>query len=203
VYRDDAGDLNRIRDLLAFYPEPVWMCMLACQWRRVAQEEAFVGRAAEVGDDLGSRLVTARLAWELMRQWFLVHRTYWPYTKWFGSAFHRLPDSTGLSSSLEEAVAAADYPSRETALVAAYATMARRHNDLSVTPPVERSARTYYGRPYRVIMADRFAEACLARVDDPLLRQLPLVGSVDQVADSTDLLSDPSCYRGLAQLYDR
>jgi hypothetical protein len=174
VYHDDAGDLSRIRDLLAFYPEPVWLWMLACQWRRVAQEEAFVGRAAEVGDDLGSRLVTARLARELMRMWFLMHRAYWPYTKWFGSAFHRLPDSTRLSPSLEAAVAAADYPSRETALVAAYETVASRHSALSVTSLVDPAARAYYGRPYRVIMADRFVEACLARVDDPLLHRLPL-----------------------------
>jgi hypothetical protein len=88
-------------------------------------------------------------------------------------------------------------------LVAAYETVASRHNALSVTSLVDPAARAYYGRPYRVIMADRFVEACLARVDDPLLHRLPLVGSVDQVADSTDLLSDPSRYRGLAQLYGR
>ncbi|MFZ0214607.1 MAG: hypothetical protein WAM30_01570 [Candidatus Dormiibacterota bacterium] len=36
--------------------------------------------------------------------------------------------------------------------------------------------------------ADRFADACAATVQDPWLRKLPLVGSVDQFVDSTDVL---------------
>ena len=35
---------------------------LAGQWRRIAQEEHFPGRADEVGDDLGRRVLVARLA---------------------------------------------------------------------------------------------------------------------------------------------
>ena len=175
--------------------------MLACQWRRVAQEEAFVGRTAEAGDELGSRLVTARLARELMRLWFLLASTYWPYTKWFGSAFRALPDSQALGQALEAAVAADDHPGREAGLVAAYETVARRHNDLGLTVKVDPATRAFYGRPYRVLMADRFVDACLAKVDDPRLRRLPLVGSVDQVADSTDLLDDGRLSRRLAPLY--
>ena len=38
----------------AWYPDAVWRWLLACQWRRLAQEEAFVQRTAEVGDELGS-----------------------------------------------------------------------------------------------------------------------------------------------------
>jgi hypothetical protein len=38
-----------------------------------------------------------------------------------------------------------------------------------------------------VIVATRFVDACLARVDDPLLRSLPLIGGIDQFADSTDM----------------
>lgn len=30
VYRDDTGDLGRIRATLGWYPEPVWLWMLAC-----------------------------------------------------------------------------------------------------------------------------------------------------------------------------
>jgi hypothetical protein len=201
VYRDDPGQLSRVRERLAWYPQPVWMWMLACQWRRVTQEEAFVGRAAEVGDELGSRLLAARLARELMRLWFLLARTYWPYTKWFGSAFRALPDSQPLGRALEAAVAADDHPGREAGLVAAYETVARRHNDLGVTVKVEPTTRPFYGRPYRVLMAERFVEACFERVDDPLLGRLPLVGSVDQVAGSTDLLSEAGLFRRLGPLY--
>ena len=65
--------------------------MLACQWSRIAEEEAFPGRCAEAGDELGSAVVTARLARDLMGLWLLMSRRYPPYSKWLGSAFARVP----------------------------------------------------------------------------------------------------------------
>lgn len=50
-------------------------------------------------------------------------------------------------------------------------------------------------------MAGRFVEACVRTVSDPALKALPLIGAVDQVCDSTDLLSDPAGYRRLAGPY--
>jgi hypothetical protein len=201
VYRDDTGALGEIRRRLAWYPESVWLWMLAAQWRRISQEESFVGRTAEVGDELGSRLVTARLTRELMRLWFLLHRTYWPYTKWFGSAFARLPDSADLAAALGTALGARAFSEREAGLISAYQLVADRHNAVGLTNRVDPDVRPYYGRPYQVLMADRFTEACLERVTDPELADLPLVGSVDQVADSTDLLSVASRARRLETLF--
>ena len=203
VYRDDGGELAQLRGRLSWYPEQVWVWMLAAQWRRVAQEEAFVGRTAEVGDDLGSQLVAARLCRELMPLWFLFARTYWPYTKWFGSAFALLPDSGRLADALSSALTAANYADRETALTNAYELVGQRHNDLGLTDEVDPAPRLFYGRPYQVLMADRFVDACLARLGDSELRNVPLVGSVDQVADSTDLLSDAGRSRLLGALYQR
>lgn len=51
-------------------------------------------------------------------------------------------------------------------------------------------------------MADRFTDACLATIDDPVLTALPLIGAIDQVVDNTDVLSQPERYRQLASLYD-
>jgi len=201
VYRDDTGQLGRVRDMLAWYPEPVWLWMLACQWTRVSQEEAFVGRTAEVGDELGSRLVAGRLAREVMRLWFLMARTYWPYTKWFGTTFSRLADAAPLGRVLGAAVAADNYPDREEALVAAYGLVGRRHNDLGLTQPVDAEVRPFHSRPFRVLMAERFSQACLDRIHDPHLLSLPLIGSADQVADSTDLLSHGQRPRQLVGLY--
>jgi hypothetical protein len=45
-------------------------------------------------------------------------------------------------------------------------------------------------------MAGRFTEACLAT--DPMLCGLPLIGTVDQVVDCTDVLSNPPTCRRLA-----
>jgi hypothetical protein len=87
VFHDDLGELAAVREALAWYPDQVWLWLLACQWRRIDQEEPFVGRTAEVGDDLGSRVVAARLVRDLMRLSFLLERRYAPYSKWLGSAF--------------------------------------------------------------------------------------------------------------------
>jgi hypothetical protein len=161
--------------------------MLACGWKRIAQEEAFVGRTAEVGDELGSRLIAARLVRDLMRLYFLLRRQYWPYAKWFGSAFAKL-DVDGLLDVLARVVAAADHNDREQSLVEAYERVAECHNAAGVTAPVDPAPREFYGRGFRVLMADRFVDACLAEVSDEWLQAQPLVGSVDQFVDSTDAL---------------
>ncbi|MGH8775354.1 MAG: DUF4037 domain-containing protein [Jiangellaceae bacterium] len=196
VYADPDGELGSVRSAVAWYPDDVWRWMLAAQWRRVGQEEAFVGRAAEVGDALGSQLVASRMVREVMRLAFLQARVYWPYATWFGKAFSELPQVEELLAVLPMAVAATDHASREAALVAAYETVARRHNDSGLTYPVDHRALHYHSRPFRVLLAGRFADACLASVGDPL-RRLPLVGSIDQLVDSTDVLSNSDRARRL------
>ena len=84
----------------------MWRYVLSCQWSRIAEEEAFSGRCAEAGDELGSVVVTARLARDLMRLWLLMHRRYPPYSKWLGSAFAQAPGGAGLGRHLTAALAA-------------------------------------------------------------------------------------------------
>ena len=199
---DGVAAEHRVREHLDWYPDDVWRWMVACQWQRVAQEEAFVGRTAEVGDELGSRLVAARQVHELMRLWFLFHRRYWPYMKWFGSAFARLPGAAELNGHLARVLQAADWQARQRALAAAYEFVARGHNDAGITEWVDPTVRPFFGRGFLVLMSDRFVEACLERVTDPWLRALPLLGSVDQLVDSTDLLSVAARATQLRALYE-
>ena len=86
VFHDGLGQLGPIQATLRYYPHDVWLYLLAAQWRRIAQEEAFMGRCGQVGDDLGSRLIAARLVHDLIRLCFLMERRYAPYIKWLGSA---------------------------------------------------------------------------------------------------------------------
>ena len=96
VYADDSGALTALRDSLSWYPDQVWRWVLACQWRRLAQEEAFVARTAEVGDELGSAVTAARQVRDMMRLALLLDQTYAPYQKWLGTAFARLSHTDGL-----------------------------------------------------------------------------------------------------------
>ena len=202
VFRDERGDLSRARRALAWYPHDVWLWMLACQWRLIAQEEAFVGRAAEAGDELGSRLVAARLCRDVMRLCFLLERRYAPYSKWLGTAFARLEAASEVEPALNDALAADGYPERGAALARAYETVGRRFNALAIAEPQDPTVRRFYERPYLVLASDRFASACLAAMDDDGLRGLPLVGSADQLADCTDVLTAPSLVRRLGAVYE-
>ncbi|GAA1512743.1 DUF4037 domain-containing protein [Kribbella lupini] len=202
VYTDD-GRLQPVRDALRWYPDDVWLWMLACQWSRIAQEEPFVQRTFEVGDDLGSRILVARLARDVLRLALLMERAYAPYAKWLGTAFSRLGHADGLDALLAQALAAEEQGDREHALVSAYELVARRHNKLGITDEVDPTPRQFHERPAMVLGAERFVEACLAKVKDEHLRGLPLVGSVDQFADSTDLLSNPAAYRQLLKIYEK
>jgi hypothetical protein len=148
VYHDGLGELEAVRRQLTWYPREVWLWQLACQWRRIAQEEPFPGRAAEAGDPLGCRVLVARLVRDVMRLCLLLERRSAPYPKWLGTAFARL----GLTMALDA------------------------------------SPRLFHDRPYLVIDADRFTDACLAAMTDRALAALPPIGAIDQFVDSTDVL---------------
>ncbi|MEU8223246.1 DUF4037 domain-containing protein [Kribbella sp. NPDC048915] len=200
VYADD-GRLAPVRDAFAWYPDQLWRWMLACQWSRIAQEEPFVQRTHEVGDELGSRILTARLVRDVMRLALLQARTYAPYSKWLGTAFARLGHPDGLDVALADAIAADTYAERERALVTAYELIARRHNALGITPEVEPTPREFHERPAQVLGAERFAEACLATVTDEGLTKLSLIGAIDQSVDNTDVLSSTAAFRRLISVY--
>jgi len=201
VLADPDGELGALRERLRWYPDDVWWWLLACQWQRLAQEEPWVQRAAEVGDHLGSRLVAARQVRDVVRLALLVGRTYAPYGKWLGSVFTRLPDPDGLGDALAAALDADTVTGREAALGAAYQRVAARFNALAPDLDVDVSLRSFHDRPATVLGAERFAAAALARVADPVLGGLPLVGAVDQLLDATDALAHPARLVGLRAYY--
>jgi hypothetical protein len=155
-----------------------------------------------VGDELGSRILAGRLARDLVRLCFLLERRYAPYSKWLGTAFAELPGSPSIRRNLLTAVAATGFPEREESLVSAASAVAALHNARGVTRPVEEGVGTFHSRPFRVLGSSRFVDACLERVRDSRLRELPLVGGIDQLADSTDLLSSPGTPQARRALYD-
>ena len=196
VFTDPGGELSKLRDTVAWYPEQLWRWLLAYQWHRLAQEEAFVARAAEIGDSTGSVVIANRQVREIMRLALLQQRRYAPYQKWLGTAFANLSHGDDLPRHLAGA-ARGD----QDALARAYLAVAARHDSSQLTAPVQACLGDYHDRPARVIMADQFTAALHATVTDPWLKGLPLLGSVDQVVDNVDVLDDPTQYRRLRPLY--
>lgn len=193
------GGLKAVRQALRWYPDDIWRYVLACQWQRVSQEEAFPGRCAEAGDELGSALITARLARDSIRLVMLMRRRYPPYSKWLGTAAARLDGASALAGHCYQAITTTSWPAREGALTTVFTELGRMHNELALTQPVDATVRPFYTRPYQVIDAGRFVAALTESIDDKQVRRLPLVGAVDQFFDSTDAAGDATLRRAAVQ----
>ena len=204
VFHDAVGLID-IRRLFAYYPEDIWLYLLAAGWARVGQEEHLMGRAGQVGDELGSALIGSRLVRDIMRLCFLMERSYAPYPKWFGTAFRRLRSGPELYPVLQQALAAESWQDREVQLRLAYEYVARMHNTLGVTPLLPEQTRAFFGRPFQVIALHGFAEALWERIQDPEVRALAeetLIGSIDQISDNVDLVTNGRFRFALRNLYE-
>lgn len=62
-----ADILSKIK----YYPREVKLYMIASNWDIIASEQAFVKKCGECGDEIGSRIVCARIAERLIRLCFL------------------------------------------------------------------------------------------------------------------------------------
>jgi hypothetical protein len=195
IFRDPDGRLEALRKKLRWYPDQLWLYVMASQWRRIGQEEAFMARAGASGDELGSRLVAARLVWDLMRLAFLQERQHVPYSKWIGTAFGQLSVAPTLGPLLNASLSAETWEGRETHLSDAYVILAQCHNALGLTPPLDARVHRFYDRRIQVIGGDRFAEALEAEISGERVKALPSgVGAVWQFTDSTDVLDEiPRC----------
>ncbi len=189
VFYDKLG-LEQIQHKFAYYPRDVWLYLLASQWTKIAQEEAFVGRCGDVGDELGSQIIAARLVQYLMRLCFLMERRYAPYSKWLGKAFERLESSEKLIPIFRNVMAAEGWQEREQHLSQAYEVIANVHNSLGITKPLETQVSQYYNRPYLVIHADVFAKEISETIETENLRTKARIGSINQFIDSTDVITN-------------
>jgi hypothetical protein len=202
VYHDDLG-LETIREKLAYYPPDVWLYLLAAGWTRIGQEEPFVGRTGYVGDDLGSQVIAARLVRDMMRLCFLMERQYAPYSKWFGTAFSKLACADELTPTLRWAMLAQNWRERELYLSQAYEILAEMHNALGITDLLPTKVSPFFGRPFKVIHGEAFAEVIRAQIQDEALKHIAThIGGIDQFSDSTDLLENTGLRRRLKALYE-
>jgi len=200
VFADRTSELGRVRELLRWYPADVERYVLAAAWQRVAQQMPFVGRAGERGDELGSRLLSAVLADDLMWLAFALCRSWPPYRKWRGLAFSTLPVASELTGALTAAATATGWRERETGLAAAIEVLLAAQRALGLPAP-ERGVVQFWDRPYRTL-CDQVPELLLAQVTDPVVAALPRgIGCVERWADNVDVLSSPGRRAGLRSAY--
>lgn len=203
VFHDDLG-LEAVRSRVAYYPHDVWLYQQAAAWSAIGQDEHLAPRAGLAGDDLGSRLITARLCRTAVQLAFLQERTYAPYDKWLGTALARVGPAATLRAAITSTLTADGWMVRQERLRAVLVELLRRHNALGLTDTVPERTVPFHGRPFEVADGATVARLLAAAVTDPEVRALcgrPLVGGIDLVTASTDLTSDADRTDALRGLY--
>jgi len=200
VFTDGTGELTQVRETLRWYPPDVERYVLAAGWQRLAQQMPLAGRAADRGDELGSRLISAQLAGDLIWLAFALSRRWRPYAKWRGTAFQALPIARDLAGPLSTATTATDWREREGGLADASEVLLAAQRARGLPAPAAAMV-SFWDRPYRTV-DDAIQQALHADITDPYVARLPAgVGSVEQWADNTDVLADATRRRTLRAAY--
>lgn len=181
IFVDDTRELSELRSTLRWYPDLVERFVLASGWQKLAQLLPFVGRTADTGQEMQSRLIAGRVISTIVRQAFLLERRWWPYEKWLERASRDL--DLQVTDLLADALAASAWREREGILVAAIELLAKAQRQRGLPTP-DVVVTPFWDRPYR--MVDPQVPAMLAEGWSE-----PLVGSIEQWVDSPDVLARP------------
>jgi len=190
VFYDGLNILKPLHEKLRWYPKSVWIYLMASAWSRIGQEEHLMGRCGTVGDEVGSYLLGASLTRILMQLAFLMEKKYAPYPKWFGTAFRELKLAANLYPAFEEVRTARTWHERQEGLVKAYLVLIRQMNSMKMIEPVDDEAVDFFGRPFKVIYAGKIAESLQKLLKDTPLDNMPLIGNIDIVTSSTDVVEN-------------
>jgi len=199
VFTDRTAQLARVRAMLRWYPPDIERYVLAAAWQRLSQEMPMVGRTAERGDESGSRLLSARLAGDLMWLAFALSGQWPPYPKWRGTAFEALDVAADLAGPLTVATTAPGWRGRENGLAEACEVLLSAQRARGLPTPAAAVTR-FWDRPYRTV-DEAVQQALLADIADPDLTRLPPVGSIEQWTNSVDILASPARRAALRAAY--
>ncbi len=201
VFYDSLNQLEKIRKILAWYPHEIWLYLLACQWQKINQEEPFMARCGDVGDEPGSVLVSNRQIIEIMKLCFLMEKEYIPYFKWFGSGFATLSCSKKILPLINGIQSSQNWKEREKYFSKIYKIIGTMHNRLSLTDKIEVKINKFYNRPYKVLESSRYVDSLKIKIKSKKIRSLPLVGSIDQFVDSSDIKGWTKRTKSLRSIY--
>ena len=190
VFHDDTDGYSDLRRSLDWYPDDVWRYVLAAGWRRISQELPLVGRAGQHGDELGSRLIAARLCRDILHLTFAVEREWMPHPKRAGTALQALSGGDATARLLAAVHTSSDWRRRQHSLAAAIGDLAERHRDAGVVLPSE-VVIAFFDRPFLTV-ADEVPVALQAQIGDARIRDSLLIGSIEQWCDNVDVLTDPT-----------
>ncbi|UFU08257.1 DUF4037 domain-containing protein [Ruania halotolerans] len=190
VFHDETGEIAQIREALEWYPGDVWRYVVATDWIRIEEEMPLMSRAGDVGDDLGSRVIAARLVDVAMHLGFTLHRRWMPYPKWRGTMFRELPGVGGIHDHLTAVLRAGEWRERQAHLARALDLLLAAQETVGL-PAQAPATMDFWDRQY-LVPREEIAAALLADIGDPAARSLPRGrGSVEQMTENVAVLVDP------------
>lgn len=201
MFHQSLGELEKIREYFFYYPTNVWIYKLLSEWDHIAEEIAFVGRSGSRGDDLGSRLVAARLVRYIIRLGFILNKKYVPYSKWFGYSFSLLPIAADLQPLLLSILNENTWRNREALLAKAYLLLLDYQNTLLITPEIRLEPTNYHTRDQKVIDVHKIIKELKKLVKPPLDKMKYPIGSVDQFITDTHILTAASYAENARSFY--
>ncbi|HEY9289959.1 MAG TPA: DUF4037 domain-containing protein [Microlunatus sp.] len=194
VFHDDLGQLTNLRQTFRWYPLDVWRWMIATQWHLIGNAEPLAARAFEAGDERGARVLIGRLCRLIMEMTFLQEQQYRPYDKWFGSGFAALSGSAAIGPLIDTALHERPSSRSDGPLQQALLQLGDRHNHLRITASVDPRITDFAVgtndavRPFPVLNTAAYIDATVDAITDPAVRELPRVGTIDQLTHADDTL---------------
>ena len=105
--------------------------------------------------------------------------------------YYELKSAKKLNKVFKRVLNARNWKTREKYLSEAYIFIANQHNFLHITKYIEPSIQKYYGRNYKVIFGDRFANELFLSITDDAIMKISRIGSIDQITNVLPILQNP------------
>jgi hypothetical protein len=201
IFFDSIGTITQIRSTMKRFPKDILRIKLASLWERIANEEAFVGRCLDTGDDIGLRLITARIINTLMKICFYLEERFIPYSKWFGSAFDTLLIAKEIKASFMSCLTMKEADKIPRALADLYTLVVNYQNSKSLTEVIDSNVQYYYSRPYTVIFANRIVDALIDSIENQEIKlyDYRLIG-LEQKVDGMDFTDQSGLLKSVLEV---
>jgi hypothetical protein len=214
----DNLNLEHTRNTLSYYPRDIHLYMCKAQWIKMSQESAFVGRSGICGDEIGSQIIASQIVHEAMRLCFLLERKYYPYSKWFGTAFSKLNCAKHVTPLIQQVLSVSpisDWKERELRLAKLYITLGQMHNEMVQTfypsnniTPIDANAiaAQFHDRPFISLHEASIIEQLDSIAQSTLTEELQnrnnnlIIGSVNQFCNQVEVLENPSIYSRIGDI---
>lgn len=204
LFYDGVGELTALRAHYArYYPRDVWYYRLAYAWQALGWDVDLIGLCARRGDMLSAWQARGMSVLRVMKLTFLLNRRYGPaYIKWLGREFGKLPHLARELGPLLERCEGEPRLERVPAMLEEVCRLLLRFQEHAGSAPMSDDAPYPFARGFFGLNCQKVADRIRAAIAGEL-RQLPLIGALDQWVGNYDLLLDVASLQNLGSIYGR